>query len=67
MELPARLATEKNEDFKRFENMNTSAENIVRYIHDSIKDKLPKRISLLYVEVTETGGWRARYSKKLSV
>jgi 6-pyruvoyltetrahydropterin/6-carboxytetrahydropterin synthase len=57
----------KLEDCPCFENMNTSAENVARYIYDSIKNRLPQRISLLYVEVTETAGCRARYSEKLSV
>jgi 6-pyruvoyltetrahydropterin/6-carboxytetrahydropterin synthase len=57
----------KLEDFKCFENINTSAENIAWYIYDSIKNRLPERISLLYVEVTETAGCRARYSERLPV
>jgi 6-pyruvoyltetrahydropterin/6-carboxytetrahydropterin synthase len=57
----------KLEDCPCFENINTSAENIARYIYESIKNQLPKRISLLYVEVTETPDCRARYSEKLSV
>jgi len=57
----------KLEDCRCFENMNTSAENVARYIYDSIKNRLPERISLLYVEVTETAGCRARYSERLPV
>ena len=57
----------KLEDCPCFENMNTSAENVARYIYDSIKNRLPQRISLSYVEVTETADCRARYSEKLSV
>lgn len=57
----------KLEDCPCFENINTSAENIAKHIYNSTKDKLPKRIDLLYVEVTETPGCKARYSEKLSV
>ena len=57
----------KLEDLKCFENMNTSAENVAKYIYDKVKTLLPKEISLLYVEVTETPGCRARYDGKLSV
>jgi len=57
----------KLEDLECFENINTSAENIAKYIYDSLKTLLPKRISLLYVEVTETPDCRAKYSEKLSV
>ncbi len=57
----------KLEDLKCFENINTSAENVAKYIYDRVKTLLPKRTSLLYVEVTETPGCRARYDGKLSV
>jgi 6-pyruvoyltetrahydropterin/6-carboxytetrahydropterin synthase len=49
------------EDFQCFKNTNTSAENIAKYIFDSIKQQLPKHISPLYVEITETAGCKARY------
>jgi 6-pyruvoyltetrahydropterin/6-carboxytetrahydropterin synthase len=54
----------KLEECDCFENINTSAENVAKYIYDSIKSLLPSRISLLYVEVTETAGCRARYSER---
>ncbi len=57
----------KLDDLECFKNINTSAENIARYIYDNIKDKLPKRIGLLYVEVTETPGCRARYCENPAV
>lgn len=62
-----RLDGRKLEDLKCFENINTSAENIARYIYGSIKSRLPERIGLLYVEVTEIPGCRARYGERLSV
>ncbi|MGB8226557.1 MAG: 6-carboxytetrahydropterin synthase [Sedimentisphaerales bacterium] len=62
-----RLDGRKLEDLKCFENTNASAENVARYIYDSIKSQLPKNTGLLYVEVTETPGCKARYSEKPSV
>jgi len=50
------------EDFACFKNTNTSAENVAKYIFSSIKEEIPKHISPLYVEVTETSGCKARYS-----
>jgi len=58
---------QKLEDLDCFKGINTSAENIARYIYDNIKNSLPERIKLLYVEVTETPGWAARYGEKMSV
>jgi 6-pyruvoyltetrahydropterin/6-carboxytetrahydropterin synthase len=55
------------EDFQCFKNMNTSAENIARYIFDSTKKQLPTHVSLLFVEVTETTGCKARYGEKVSI
>ena len=51
----------KLEDCPAFEGMNTSAENVAKYIYESIKSLLPKQVELLYVEVTEAPGCRARY------
>lgn len=58
-----RLDGRKLEDLECFENTNASAENVARYIYDSIKSQLPKNIDLLYVEVTETPGCKARYGE----
>jgi 6-pyruvoyltetrahydropterin/6-carboxytetrahydropterin synthase len=55
------------EDFQCFKNMNTSTENIARYIFDNAKKQLPKHVSLLFVELTETAGCKARYGKKESI
>ena len=55
------------EDFQCFKNMNISTENIARYIFDNAKKQLPKHISLLFVEVTETTGCKARYGEKESI
>ncbi|MCX5632113.1 MAG: 6-carboxytetrahydropterin synthase [Phycisphaerae bacterium] len=58
-----RLDGRKLEDLECFENTNASAENVARYIYDSIKSQLPKNIDLLYVEVTETPGCKTRYGE----
>jgi 6-pyruvoyltetrahydropterin/6-carboxytetrahydropterin synthase len=50
------------EDFDCFQNMNTSAENVAKYIYDSIEKRLVQGVKLLYVEVTEAPGCRAKYS-----
>ena len=55
------------EDFECFKNMNTSTENIARYIFDTAKKQLPKHVSLLYIELTETAGCKARYGEKESI
>jgi 6-pyruvoyltetrahydropterin/6-carboxytetrahydropterin synthase len=51
------------EDFDCFKNINTSAENVAKYLFTSIKNQLPANISLLYVEVTEALGCKAQYSE----
>ena len=53
----------KLEDCPVFKDINASAENIAKYVYESIKSLLPKQVELLYVEVTETQGCRARYSE----
>lgn len=58
---------QKLEDMDCFSGINTSAENLARYIYEKIIIHLPKRLELLYVEVTETPGNSARYSEKMSV
>ena len=62
-----RLDGRKLEDCDCFKDMNTSAENVARYIYNTIKPLLPKRTGLLYVEVTETADCHARYDEKLPV
>lgn len=57
----------KLEDFDCFKGTNTSAEAVARYIYASIKTLLPERIEMLYVEVTETAGCKARYYERISV
>ncbi|MCE5341706.1 MAG: 6-carboxytetrahydropterin synthase [Planctomycetaceae bacterium] len=52
------------EDFDCFKDMNTSAENVAKYIYDSIKKQLQQGVKLLYVEVTEAPGCKAKYSEK---
>ncbi len=57
----------KLEDLECFKNINTSAENVAKYIYDRVKTLLPKRISLLYVEVTESPLCRAKYDGNQAV
>lgn len=52
------------EDFDCFKNINTSAENVAKYIFSSIKNRLSGNVTLLYVEVMEAPGCKARYSEK---
>jgi len=51
------------EDFDCFKDNSTSAENVAKYIFSSAKKQLPEDVSLLYVEVTEAPGCKARYSE----
>ncbi|MEN6387062.1 MAG: 6-carboxytetrahydropterin synthase [Phycisphaerales bacterium] len=51
------------EDFDCFKNINTSAENVAKYIYFALKNHLPKNISLLYIEVTEAPLCKARFSE----
>ena len=52
------------EDFECFKNMNISTENIARYIFGNVKKLLPKHVSLLYIELTESAGCKVRYGEK---
>lgn len=55
------------EDFDYFKGVNTSAENVAKYIFDTIKKQLPPSVTLLYIEVTEAHGCKARFSENLSL
>jgi len=57
----------KLEDLQCFKNMNTSAENIAKYIFGQIKQRLPINVSPLYTEVTEAAGCKAKYGEKVSI
>lgn len=57
----------KLEDLDCFKNMNTSAENIAKYIFEQIKNRLPINVSPLFIEVTETIGCKAKYGENLSI
>ena len=57
----------KLEDLQCFKNINTSAENIAKYIFCQIKQRLPINVSPLYIEVTETAGCKAKYGENLSI
>lgn len=63
-EIIGQFEGQKLEDLKCFEGKNTTAENVAKYIFDKAKTLLPKRINLLYVEVTETHGCKAKYDGK---
>lgn len=51
------------EDLDCFKNINTSAENVAKYIFYSIKNQIPPDITLVSVEVTEAPGCKAKYSE----
>jgi 6-pyruvoyltetrahydropterin/6-carboxytetrahydropterin synthase len=51
----------KLEDCPIFRGKNTSAENVAEYIYRTLKPQLPTDLQLLYVEVQEAPGCKARY------
>jgi 6-pyruvoyltetrahydropterin/6-carboxytetrahydropterin synthase len=57
----------KLEDLQCFKNINTSAENIAKYIFGQIKNRLPMNVSPLFIEVTESEGCKAKYGENLSI
>lgn len=66
-EITGPFNNKKLEDLQCFKNMNTSAENIAKYIFGQIKRQLPANVSLLYTDITETSGCKAKYSEKMSI
>jgi 6-pyruvoyltetrahydropterin/6-carboxytetrahydropterin synthase len=57
----SRLKDRKLEDCEVFKGKNTSAENVAEYIYRTLKPQLPADLRLLYVEVQEAAGCKARY------
>jgi 6-pyruvoyltetrahydropterin/6-carboxytetrahydropterin synthase len=51
----------KLEDCPAFRGKNASAENVAEYIYRTLKPRLPADLRLLYVEVQEAAGCKARY------
>ncbi|MFA6426075.1 MAG: 6-carboxytetrahydropterin synthase [Phycisphaerae bacterium] len=51
----------KLEDCPVLRGKNTSAENVAEYIYRTLKPQLPADLRLLYVEVQEAIGCKARY------
>ena len=43
--------------------LNVSAENMAKYIFDSLEPLLPQNVTLRFVEVEEAPGCRAKYNK----
>jgi len=46
-----------------FAGCNASAENVAQYIYDRIEPMLANRLKLVYAEVTEADGCRAKYCR----
>lgn len=57
----SRFKDRKLEDCEVFKGKNTSAENVAEYIYRTLKPRLPTDLRLLYVEVQEAAGCKARY------
>ena len=53
----------KLEDSEIFKDMNASAENVAKYIYETLESETGSDVQLRYVEVTEEKGCRVRYSK----
>jgi len=51
---------EKTPDFA---HINSSAENVARFIYERLEKSLDRGLMLDYIEVTEAPGCRARYKK----
>jgi 6-pyruvoyltetrahydropterin/6-carboxytetrahydropterin synthase len=49
------------EELACFRNTNASAENVAKYIYDTLEPLLPGRVTLQYVEVSEAAGCLAKY------
>jgi hypothetical protein len=43
--------------------MNSSAENVVKYLYEKIDELLPRGVKLKHVRVTETPGCTATYNE----
>jgi 6-pyruvoyltetrahydropterin/6-carboxytetrahydropterin synthase len=51
----------KLEDCPAFKGKNASAENVAEYLYRTLKPQLPADLRLLYIEVQEAAGCKARY------
>ena len=51
------------EGLECFQNLNTSAENVAKYIYDAMAAQLPRPTKLEYIMVTEAPFCRAKYSR----
>lgn len=59
----ASLENTQLEETDGFTSMNSSAENMAKYLYEKIVELLPKGVKLKYVRVTETSGCTASYNK----
>jgi 6-pyruvoyltetrahydropterin/6-carboxytetrahydropterin synthase len=59
----APLSKAKLEELTCFQGINTSAENLAKYIFTKVEPLLPANVKLKYVEVCEAPGCRAKFSK----
>ena len=55
------MENKKLEDLDAFKNINASAENVAKYIYDQLAKLTDNKCTLLYVEVTEEPGCKAKY------
>ena len=46
-----------------FQQNNSSAETVARYIYEKLESKLPKDLNLKYIRVAEQPGCSAKFSK----
>ncbi len=58
------LDNKKLENLDAFKNINASAENVAKYIYDRLAKLIDNKCKLLYAEVTEEPGCRAKYIRK---
>lgn len=49
------------ENLNCFERINSSAENVAKFIYETVEKRLPADVKLEYVEVTEQMGCSAKY------
>jgi len=57
----ARFDHQMLNELKPFDRKNPTAENLALYIHDSIKDELPKGVKVAAVEVAESNNYVVTY------
>jgi 6-pyruvoyltetrahydropterin/6-carboxytetrahydropterin synthase len=59
----ASLENTQLEETGCFDGMNSSAENVVKYLYEKIDELLPRGVKLKHVRVTETPGCTATYNE----